>query len=76
MVKSRGGVTKRRRAFEPGYRLDSDLTVVEHLGGSRKVDVYLCRSKRLKRLVACKTLGRSYWADFSALEPVAERSLI
>ena len=70
MVKPRGGPSKRLRTFEPGHRLDSDLTVVEHLGGSRKVDVYLCRSKRLKRLVACKTLGRSYWTDFSALEAV------
>ncbi len=70
MVKPRGGSTKRPRAFESGYRLDSDLTVVGHLGGSRKVDVYLCRSKRLKRLAACKTLGRSYWTDFSALEAV------
>ena len=57
MVKPRGGPSKRLRTFEPGHRLDSDLTVVEHLGGSRKVDVYLCRSKRLKRLVACVRLG-------------------
>ena len=76
MVKPRGGSTKRPGAFEPGYSLDSDLTVVEHLGGSRKVDVYLCRSKRLKRLVACKTLGRSYWTDFSALEAIMHEGQI
>ena len=76
MVKPRGGSAKRPRAFEPGYRLDGDLTVVEHLGGSRKVDVYLCRSKQLKRLVACKTLGRNYWTDFSALEAIMHEGQI
>ena len=76
MVKPRGPATKRPGAFEPGYRLDSDLTVIGHLGGSRKVDVYLCRSKRLKRLVACKTLSRSYWTDFSALEAVMQEGQI
>ena len=63
-------------AFEPGDRLDSDLTVVGHLGGSRKVDVYLCRSKQLKRLVACKTLDSSYWTDFSALEAIMNEGQI
>ncbi|MFC1874424.1 serine/threonine protein kinase, partial [Chloroflexota bacterium] len=39
-----------------GSRVDSDLTVIDHLGGTRKVDIYLCRSRNLKRLVACKLL--------------------
>ncbi|MFC1990565.1 serine/threonine protein kinase [Chloroflexota bacterium] len=39
-----------------GSRIDNDLTIIEHIGGTRKVDVYLCRSKSLKRLVACKML--------------------
>lgn len=39
-----------------GSRIDNDLTVINHLGGTRKVDVYLCRSRSLKRLVACKIL--------------------
>lgn len=42
--------------FKPGSHIDHDLTVIDHLGGTRKVDVYLCRSKRLKRLVACKII--------------------
>jgi len=42
--------------FEPGSHIDQDLTVIDHLGGTRKVDVYLCRSQRLKRLVACKII--------------------
>ena len=42
--------------FQPGSHIDDDLTVLDHLGGTRKVDVYLCRSKRLKRQVACKML--------------------
>ena len=50
--------------------------MVGHLGGSRKVDVYLCRSKRLKRLVACKTLSPSYWTDFSALEAIMHEGQI
>ena len=42
--------------FKPGSHIDDDLTVLDHLGGTRKVDVYLCRSKSLKRQVACKIL--------------------
>lgn len=64
--------TKRVRygVFDEGHRLDSDLTVVDHLGGSRKVDIYLCRSKRQRGLVACKVLRSEYLIDFSALEAV------
>lgn len=39
-----------------GSRIDNDLTIIDYLGGTRKVDVYLCRSRSLKRLVACKIL--------------------
>ena len=76
MVKPLEGSTKHPTSFESGYRLDSDLTVVGHLGGSRKVDVYLCRSKQLKCLVACKTLGRRYWTDFSSLEAIMNEGQI
>ena len=62
--------------LEPGSELDSDLAVVDYLGGSRKVDVYLCRSKRLKGLVACKVLRREYCTDLSALEAILEEGEI
>jgi len=42
--------------LEPGSHIGEDLTVLDHLGGTRKVDVYMCRSKRLKGLVACKMI--------------------
>ena len=66
------GRRRRRRepAFEPGTRIDDDLTVIDHLGGSRKVDIYLCRSRRLQRRVACKVLRPEHRIDFSALEAV------
>ena len=56
--------------LEPGFELDSDLVVVDHLGGSRKVDIYLCHSRRLSGPVACKVLRPEFRADFSALEAV------
>jgi hypothetical protein len=40
--------------LDDGYRFDDDLRIVEHLGGSRKVDVYLCHSTPIKTLVTCK----------------------
>ena len=58
--------------FESGFRIDGDLTVIEHLGGSRKVDIYLCRSKKHGGLVACKILRSRYRIDFSSLEAVME----
>lgn len=66
------GRRRRKRApiMAPGGRLDADLTVVDHLGGSRKVDIYLCRSKQRQGLVACKVLRPEYRIDFSALEAV------
>lgn len=56
--------------FDPGFRIDDDLTVIEHLGGSRKVDIYLCRSRTHEDLVACKVLNARYTIDFSSLEAV------
>ncbi len=62
--------------FDPGFRIDDDLTVIEHLGGSRKVDIYLCRSKSRKELVACKVLNARFTIDFSSLEAVMEEGEI
>jgi serine/threonine protein kinase len=62
--------------FDPGFRIDDDLTVIEHLGGSRKVDIYLCRSKAHKDLVACKVLNARYTIDFSSLEAVMQEGEI
>ena len=62
----------RGEIHDPGYRIDSDLTVTGHLGGSRKVDIYLCRSRKLKETVACKVLRPEFCLDFSALEAVLE----
>lgn len=65
-----------RDVLEPGSEPDSDLAVVGHLGGSRKVDVYLCRSKRFKGLVACKVLRPEHWIDLSALGAILEEGEI
>ena len=62
----------RGEILDPGYRIDKDLTVVGHLGGSRKVDIYICRSRKLKQIVACKVLRPEFCLDFSALEAVLE----
>ncbi len=61
---------ERAPILEPGDRLDRDLTVLDHLGGTRKVDLYICRSKKLKRLVACKVLRPEFCINFSALSDV------
>jgi hypothetical protein len=58
--------------FDPGFQIDDDLTVVEHLGGSRKVDICLCRNKKYDGLVACKILRARYTIDYSSLEAVME----
>ncbi len=58
--------------FDPGDRLDEDLRVIEHLGGSQKVDLYLCRSSSRKGLVACKVLRAPYTVDYSSLEAVMD----
>lgn len=71
---------RKRKAREPvldnGYWLDRDLRIVEHLGGSRKVDVYLCRSVPLNKLVICKVLRPEYRIDFSSLQAVLEEGEI
>lgn len=67
---------KRHGVLGPDFRIDRDLTVVDHLGGSRKVDIYLCRSQQLKGLVACKVLRPDYCVDFSALEAVMHEGQI
>lgn len=62
----------RGEILDPGYRIDKDLTVIGHLGGSRKVDIYICRSRKMKEIVACKVLRPEFCLDFSALEAVLE----
>ncbi|MDA0265170.1 MAG: serine/threonine-protein kinase [Chloroflexi bacterium] len=61
---------ERAPILEPGFWLDDDLRVIQHLGGSRKVDVYSCSSKRLDMLVSCKVLRPEYCIDFSALDDI------
>ena len=65
-----------RRVLPSGAYLDDDLKVVEHLGGSRKVDIYLCKSKRLKRQVACKILREKYFSDGSVLRAIEREGQI
>ncbi len=62
--------------LERGFALDDDLTIVDHLGGSRKVDIYLCRSSGLEKLVSCKVLRPEYCIDFSSLEAVIQEGQI
>lgn len=61
---------ERGEIYEPGHRLDDDLTVLGHLGGTRKVDIYLCRSKSLKMEVAVKILRREFCIHFKSLQAV------
>ena len=63
---------KRIPVFKPGARLGSDLTVLEHLGGSRKVDLYRCRSESRGMSVACKVLRPEYCVDFRSLNDLRE----
>ena len=56
--------------FGPGFHIDHDSTVIEHLDGSRKVDIYLCLSKSHKELIAHKVLNVQYTIYFSSLETV------
>ncbi len=51
-----------------GQRLNDDLTVLGHLGGSRRVDIYLCRSRRLRASVAVKALRPHLWDDADAVK--------
>ena len=59
-----------------GYRLDDDLTVIEHLGGTEKVDLYLCQSKQQKDLVACKILTPKYRERKRSLKALKEEGEI
>lgn len=52
----------------PGARLCEDLTVLRHVGGSRRMDIYLCRSRRYKGHVACKVLRYPWRAQYEGLE--------
>lgn len=61
---------ERGEIYEDGHRFDDDLTVIGHLGGTRKVDIYLCRSKSLKKEVACKILRPEYCIHFRSLRDV------
>lgn len=66
----------KKRILAPGTFLNDDLRVVDHLGGSRKVDVYLCKSKRLKRLVACKILRKKYGSEPSVVKAILREGRI
>ena len=57
--------------YMPGSEIDEDLTVVRHLGTGAKVEVYLCQSRVLGRLIACKSLMPAYWSDERAIDAIA-----
>ena len=61
---------KREPVLKPGDQLDGDLTVLEHIGGTRKVDIYLCRSRSIGEQVACKVLRPEFRIDINALQAV------
>ena len=60
----------------PGDPLDDDLTVVYHLGGTRKVDLYLCNSEIYQDIVACKVLTPRYRDRRSAIEALRQEGEI
>ena len=62
--------------LEPGDGLDRDLTVIRHLRGTRKVDLYLCHSRRLKKQVACKALRPEHRSRRRALRAVRQEGEI
>jgi eukaryotic-like serine/threonine-protein kinase len=61
---------ERGEIYEAGFRLDDDLVVIDHLGGTRKVDIYRCRSRSLKKHVVVKILRPEYCVHFKSLEAV------
>jgi serine/threonine protein kinase len=63
---------KTEEILEPGYGLDRDLTVIRQMGGTRKVDLYLCHSRRIKKQVACKVLRPEYRSKQGALHAVSQ----
>ena len=70
MVMERADAQKPHATLEPGYRLGADLTVLDHIGGTRKVDIYLCRSRKFGEKVACKILRPEHSLDYAALEAI------
>ena len=62
---------KRAPVLDPGAALDDDLTVLDHLGGSRKVDLYLCRSDEFG-VVAVKVLRPEFRIHFNSLDDIRE----
>jgi len=67
---------ERGEIYEAGHRLDDDLIVIDHLGGTRKVDIYLCRSKSLKMEVVCKILRPEYCIHLKSLEAVMKEGVM
>ena len=67
---------ERGEIYEPGHRFDDDLTVIDHIGGTRKVDIYLCKSNALKKQVACKILRPEYCIHFKSLQAITKEGEI
>lgn len=63
---------ERGEIYESGHRLDDDLTVIDHLGGTRKVDIYRCRSNSLKKHVVCKILRPEFCIHFRSLQAITK----
>ncbi len=63
---------ERGEIYESGHRFDDDLTVIDHIGGTRKVDIYQCRSNSLKKHVVCKILRPEYCIHFKSLEAITK----
>lgn len=70
MVKKLRKSSGSKRILAPGTALNDDLLIVDHLGGSRKVDIYLCRSKRHEGHVACKVLREKYASHESSVKAI------
>lgn len=62
----------RGEIYESGHRFDDDLTVIDHIGGTRKVDIYRCKSKSLNKQVACKVLRPEFCIHFKSLQAITE----
>ncbi len=62
----------RAPALKSGEWIDDDLMVTDHLGGTRKVDLYLCRRTRLKDFAACKVLRPEFRVDLKCREAVLQ----
>lgn len=61
---------ERGEIYEPGHRFDDDLMVLDHIGGTRKVDIYRCRGKSIGGYVVCKVLRPEYCIHFKSLSAV------